>query len=169
MLSNEVISVVNENHFLYISTKKGITKLSEPINTESKPSPIIFQYARLNNDKLYYPDQILEIPSKYEYLTLNYVSLNYKSNGDINYKYKIEGIHDNWVETKDRKVQFTFLPTGGDYLFQIKAQNENGIWSPTKTLKLKFLIPFYKTLWFYIIVLHHNTFYNLENLKVYVL
>ncbi len=152
LLSNDISSVTSLNNKYYVSTKKGISIFKTSALAKNKASQVIFPYIRLDNEKTYPTSKKIIIDSKYSYLTISYISLDYKSKGDILYRYRIDGIHEDWIETKDLKVQFTFLPSGGEYLFEIMAQNEAGLWGTSSTLNLQFLLPFYKTWWFYILV-----------------
>tara|TARA_B100000795_G_scaffold259169_1_gene233879 strand:- start:1422 stop:3800 length:2379 start_codon:yes stop_codon:yes gene_type:complete len=151
LLSNDVSSVTIFKNELYIATKKGISILKTAALIKNEPSRVIFPYLRLDNEKIFLATKKIIVDSRYSYLTIRYLALNYKSKGAIAYRYKIEGIHKDWIVTQDLKVQFTFLPIGGEYLFEIMAQNEDGLWGPSSTLEFQFLSPFYKTWWFYML------------------
>ena len=152
LLSNDISSVTSYKNELYVATKKGISIFKTSDLVKNKASQVVFPYIRLDNEKMFPTSKKIIVDSKYSYLTINFISLNYKSKGAILYRYRIDGFHKDWIETKDTEKQFTFLPSGGEYLFEIMAQNEDGLWGPSSTLQLQFLIPFYKTWWFYILL-----------------
>lgn len=149
LLSSDIRSLKILDKKAYVVTAKGLSiiDLQDP-SLSKNDSRIVYQYIRLNNDKLYFPKEHIKIDPSYSYLTINFVLLNYKSHGNIHYKYKIAGIHDDWVYTQNRKVQFTVLPSNGNYLFEVMAQDETGNWSAPHQLHMEFLIPFYRTWWF---------------------
>ncbi len=149
LLSSDIRALKILNEKAYVATSEGfsIIDLQDPSLYENG-SQIVYQYIRLNNEKFYFPEDHIKVDPSYSYLTINFVLLNYKSQGNIHYKYKIAGIHDDWVYTQNRKVQFTVLPSNGNYLFEVMAQDETGNWSPPHQLHMEFLIPFYRTWWF---------------------
>lgn len=69
------------------------------------------------------------------------------------YKYRLLGYDDNWIDAKNRNyVSFTNL-SPGDYEFQVKATNYDGVWSNSATkLKICIATPFYNTWWFYLLL-----------------
>lgn len=63
------------------------------------------------------------------------------------YQYKLEGFNDDWVTTVGpaRKVTYTNLDPG-DYVFRVKASNNDGVWNEEGTsLIITVLPPFWKT------------------------
>lgn len=149
LLSSDIRSLKILDKKAYVVTTKGLSiiDLQDP-SLSKNDSRIVYQYIRLNNDKFYFPNEHIKVDPSISYLTINFVLLNYKSQGNIHYKYKIAGIHDDWVYTQNRKVQFTVLPSNGNYLFEVMAQDETGNWSDPHQLHMEFLIPFYRTWWF---------------------
>ncbi|MEZ5045548.1 MAG: histidine kinase [Chitinophagaceae bacterium] len=72
----------------------------------------------------------------------------------IKYKYKLEGYDKDWITSNERTyVSYTNLASG-DYIFKVKATNNDGIWNNDYTqLKIHIATPFYKTWWFILISL----------------
>lgn len=153
LLSNEVIGVKVKEKKVYAIHHKGISIIDTDsfVRNESLMK-VIVPYVRLDNERINLPEEKIIIGPEYSYLTINFLAINYKLEGAINYQYKISGIHNDWVTTKDRKVQFTSLPPKGTYLFEVKAQNEDGVWGEVTTLEMEFLVPFYKSWWFILLL-----------------
>lgn len=107
-----------------------------------------FEFIGLNNQKFDHPEASVTIPYEFETLSIGYVAIDYRAAGKQLYRYKIDGIHEEWVETNDKKIQFTALPDGGIYIFNVQVQQKNGSWGESSSLELNFLTPFYKTWWF---------------------
>jgi LytS/YehU family sensor histidine kinase len=57
------------------------------------------------------------------------------------------GVDTNWVSTSTRAVQYPTMPPN-NYTFEIKAKNEDGIWSKPRTLSFSIFPPFWFTWWF---------------------
>jgi len=107
------------------------------------------EFVGLNNQKDTNPSDTITIPHTFETLSIGYASLDYTAMGTTTYRYQIEGRHDQWIETKDSKIQFTALPNGGNYTFKVAAKSQNGAWGQPATIGLIFEVPFYRTTWFF--------------------
>ncbi len=95
------------------------------------------------SDKIFlnYKDRIFSI----EFTALNFI--NSKKN---KYKYKLEGFNNNWINNgNEKKVTFTNLDPG-DYVFRVKASNNDGIWSNHEaSIAISIEPPFWRTWWAY--------------------
>ncbi|WP_165876092.1 hybrid sensor histidine kinase/response regulator transcription factor [Mariniflexile fucanivorans] len=67
--------------------------------------------------------------------------------------YKLEGFNNTWIEEQSGKTTVTYTNlSAGDYVFQVKAANGDGVWSPEiKSLKIIILPPWYQTWWSYLL------------------
>ncbi len=85
-------------------------------------------------------------------IRINFTGLAYKEHGDVVYKYRLVGLDSVWQFTNARFVEFYSLPAG-DFVFEVLAQNEDGIWS-NKPAVYKFSIvpPFWQTLTFMLLM-----------------
>jgi len=83
--------------------------------------------------------------------SIQYVALNYAYAEKSEFAYKLVGLEKNWNYVKNqRSVAYRYLPPG-DYIFEVKAANQDGIWFTNyATLKIKILPPWYKTWWAYL-------------------
>ena len=87
-------------------------------------------------------------------ITFYYLAFNYLNPEKNQFAYQMVGFDKDWQYVGTKKdVTFTNL-NPGDYVFQVKASNDDGIWSknPTKII-IHIIPPFWKTRWFYILVL----------------
>ena len=64
-----------------------------------------------------------------DYVRFNFSALDYASSDKNQYRYKLEGFDDEWIDTGEfRRATYTSLPAG-DYTFTVKASNNDGIWN----------------------------------------
>jgi len=84
--------------------------------------------------------------------TLQYAALNYSFPKDGEYAYKLDGLDIDWNYVKtQRSATYRYLPPG-DYVFKVKASNQDGVWSrKIASIKIRILPPWYKTWWAYLI------------------
>lgn len=81
-------------------------------------------------------------------ITLQFVVSNYTSNRHDTFAYRLLGYNNEWYYTSDeRKVSYSNLAPG-NYTFQIKAANSDGIWNNRpSTLNIVVLPAWYATWW----------------------
>jgi diguanylate cyclase (GGDEF)-like protein len=62
-------------------------------------------------------------------IAFEFAGLDFASPDNNRYAYKLEGFDSNWIEARDvRKATYTNLPAG-QYLFKVKASNNDGVWN----------------------------------------
>ena len=78
--------------------------------------------------------------------TLGFVALNYTSPEKNQYAYMMQGLDKDWNLIKDiREVTYTSLPAG-DYIFRVKASNNDGLWNDEGvSLRITILPPWWDT------------------------
>src|SRR5699024_5753485 len=86
-------------------------------------------------------------------IVIEYVGINFTAPRQVVYQYRLKNSGEDWQQTTQRRVRYSAL-SPGDYVFQIKAQNSEGVWS-TQTASLAFtvLAPFWMRWWFILLML----------------
>jgi len=80
---------------------------------------------------------------------LEFSALNFRQPKKIKYAYKLEGLHQKWIETDhlNRKATFTDL-VPGQYIFKVKACNDDDVWGNNETqIKITILPPLWLAWW----------------------
>jgi signal transduction histidine kinase/ligand-binding sensor domain-containing protein/DNA-binding NarL/FixJ family response regulator len=91
-------------------------------------------------------------------ISFEFSALHFSSPGNIRYAYRLLGFNDQWQETGsgNRRAIYTNL-RNGEYLFQVRATNNDGVWSPEMAeLKMVIAPPLYRTIpayLFYILII----------------
>jgi len=82
--------------------------------------------------------------------SLQFAALHYVNPSRNQFAYIMEGLETEWNDVGSRHfVTYTTLPSG-NYIFRVKGSNNDGIWNEEGiSLKITILPPFYKTWWFY--------------------
>lgn len=89
---------------------------------------------------------------KQSVFTIDYVALNYTSPEKSLYSYKMEGLDNEWNNVGTHRSATYRNLSPGQYTFQVKASNQDGIWSKKITsLKIIVLPPFWRAWWAYTI------------------
>jgi signal transduction histidine kinase/ligand-binding sensor domain-containing protein/CheY-like chemotaxis protein len=82
-------------------------------------------------------------------LSFEFAALNYTLSRKNKYAYKLEGFDEDWIYPGTiRRATYTNLDPG-DYIFHVKASNNDGVWNETGTsVHLHIIPPFWQTWWF---------------------
>jgi signal transduction histidine kinase/ligand-binding sensor domain-containing protein len=97
--------------------------------------------------------ELIKLSHTENFITFEFAALHYISPDDNLYKYQLVGLDNDWIETtsKNRSVTYSNLPPG-KYIFRVKGSSFYGNWVE-KSIQIEIAPPFYRTLWFRILVL----------------
>ncbi len=97
----------------------------------------------------------LDLSWKDAVFSIEFSALDYYLPEKVRYAYRMKGVDQDWVvvPSSRRFANYTNL-TGGEYTFQVKASNSDGVWSD-KVAEMKIVIhpPFWKTSWFRLLLI----------------
>lgn len=83
------------------------------------------------------------------YVTFNYIGITTNRPKKVKYKYKLDGIDENWSTlTSSTEAPYANLPSG-TYTFRVKARNGDGYWSGEASYTFTIRPPWWKTWWAY--------------------
>ena len=83
-----------------------------------------------------------------------FTSLSYCAPPKVRFKYKLNGIDNNWIDAgSEREAVYTNLPKG-NYSFNVIASNNDGVWNEKGALLTFYVEPyFYETVFFYVLII----------------
>ncbi len=98
-------------------------------------------------------DSLISLPYSQRTVSFDFTGIEFSDAENVKLQYKMQGIDNNWIETKNPGfARYANLPPG-KYLFQIKAANSDGVWNTQiKTMQLIIITPFFMTTWFYLLI-----------------
>jgi signal transduction histidine kinase/ligand-binding sensor domain-containing protein/DNA-binding response OmpR family regulator len=147
---------INGLNFFHPDQIHNNTNLPNPVITELKiyNNPVKVTDVEKNNKAILSEviSQTKEIKLSYKENTISFEfsALSYDLPEKCQYAYKLEGIDQDWVNvTASRRFANYTKLKGGEYIFYVKAANNDGFWNPEPaSVKVIILPPFYLTLWF---------------------
>ncbi len=91
----------------------------------------------------------LELPYNQNYLSFEFSSLSYALSDKNRFAYKLYGFDENWIYSGDRRFASYSNLSPGEYIFQVKGSNSDGLWNE-KGVEITIVIkrPYWKTWWF---------------------
>ncbi|MES2733978.1 MAG: two-component regulator propeller domain-containing protein [Bacteroidota bacterium] len=95
----------------------------------------------------------LTLSYKQSVFSLEFAALNYTATEKNQYAYKLEGFDQEWNYVGNRRSATYTNLNPGEYIFRVKASNNDGVWNE-KGAMLKIIIspPYWKTWWFLTLV-----------------
>ncbi|MBS4028002.1 MAG: hypothetical protein KGZ58_05120 [Ignavibacteriales bacterium] len=124
---------IHENPFIPPIVITSFQKFNKEVALENDIS-------RTNSITLNYDENVF---------SFSFASLDFTNPFKNMYAYKLEGFDNDWVMQKDNHTAtFTHLDPG-EYIFRVKATNNDGIWNETGTaIAITIIPPYWATWWF---------------------
>jgi len=144
---------VDKDGNIWLGTVKGATKINLAYNQDNLLEPKThIDRLRVNLKDIKLKNGI-ELNYLENAIIFDYTSICLSDPQAVVYKTMLEGAHKDWQpETKQTAESFSGLPPG-KYTFKLIAKNSAGVWNK-EPVEFSFVIkpPFWKSIWFYAIV-----------------
>ena len=104
---------------------------------------------------LYLDGQIrLSLKANQSSFSIDYGAIDYLSNGQNTYQYRLKGIDNTWIQANQHTTaEFVQVPAG-KYTFEVKAANSDGVWnSEPTTLTIEIAPQIWETIGFRVAML----------------
>ena len=83
--------------------------------------------------------------------SISYTALNYTAPQQNHYAYRLVGLEEEWNYVESEKTAYYTNLDPGDYIFQVRSSNNEGIWSKEITsVAIHIHPPFYRTTYAYV-------------------
>jgi signal transduction histidine kinase/ligand-binding sensor domain-containing protein len=84
-------------------------------------------------------------------ISFEFIAIHYSNPSKNKYAYKLENYDNEWLEVGSLHTAFYPNLPPGDYVFRVKAANDQGVWNEKGvSVKITVLPPWWKTLWAYL-------------------
>jgi signal transduction histidine kinase/ligand-binding sensor domain-containing protein len=144
----------NQNN-IWFGTSEGLIKLlPQDYSTRQIPPIPHIDAIYINKVKIRYSDNITLKPGNYE-IKIEYTGINLSDPEVVNYQTFLEGYSQNWSDISFRRMVVYEKVGYGQYVFKLRAFNEDDVTpkEPPLTLKIRIKKPFYLSGWFYLIMI----------------
>lgn len=131
----------------------------DELNDEIKSPELVFtDFTVLNKpyelaNDIAYTDEITLTYKDY-FFSIDFAVLDFTNPDQNSFEYKLEGFNDGWVSIGNKhQITFTNL-NAGEYTLLVKGANSDGVWCKEPlALKITIVPPFWKTKWFYSLII----------------
>jgi ligand-binding sensor domain-containing protein len=152
LLTNEVNYMIKFKHKLWLAHNNGISIFNpDEIHDNKTPPPVYITSILVNEVNLNTRENVM-LTHNENHLVISYNGLSFKNPGDIEYKYRLEGLDTNWIYTHYTSADFQNIKTG-KYRFVVYTKNNDGYWS-TEPATFEFVIEpaWWQTWWFRVLI-----------------
>lgn len=134
---------------LRFATSKGVVLINPGTLAFNKiPPPLHFESA-VADEKTLNDKEGNRLPHDYKKLVFRYTAISFIAPEKVTFKRKLVGFDEDWIEEKNlRSATYPRLPPG-QYEFQVKAANNDGVWNEVPVVIAFEVMPaFWQTAWF---------------------
>jgi signal transduction histidine kinase/streptogramin lyase len=94
------------------------------------PPPVHVE-ALIADRKTYTPGAVLDLPALTRDLEIDYTALSFTVPQQVRFRYKLDGHDADWQDAGTRRQAFYSDLPPGEYLFNVMAANNDGVWNET--------------------------------------
>jgi ligand-binding sensor domain-containing protein len=140
---------------LYFGGNNGFNFFDpQQLKPDSQIAPVVITQFKLFDSLIKGANELKEIVLKHNqnYFSFEFSSLSYYNPSKNQYRYKLEGVDEEWINSGSRHyVAYTNIDPG-TYTFKVKGTNNDGVWNEEGTyVSIIIKPPWWKTLLFRIV------------------
>lgn len=155
----------SENKNIWVGTRSGAVSVSEVGEAKSavefypeiRDIDLFFEpnkWSGIDQDKWELLPSSLKLKHDQNYLTFHFGAISSGNPKDLYYRYKLKGQDKNWIAANDRYEAIFTNIAHGDFTFQLQVSDKANFENiEQRDFPLKIAAPFYKTLWFWALVI----------------
>ncbi|MEO6286965.1 MAG: triple tyrosine motif-containing protein [Dyadobacter sp.] len=147
---NTVPAYRHQDGTIFFTGAKGITYFNpKDLKTNSFVPPVSITDIHVMGAPYSTDKNELRLTHKQNFVDFEFVALNFTSAAKNQYRYKMDGIDEEWIDAgTKRSANYTNLPPGG-YTFTVIGSNNDGVWNKKgASVKIMILPPWWATWWF---------------------
>ena len=152
---------------LWFATGKGLAMIvPDEVSPNPLPPPVKIEEMLLDGEPLKLPlapeeissvlfpgaasgiRRLLTIPPGGRQFEFRYTGLSLANPTRVTFRYRLEGLHEDWIDAGTRRSAFYTHLSPGNYTFRVAARNADGVWNEKgAALLLRILPHFWQTWW----------------------
>jgi ligand-binding sensor domain-containing protein/serine phosphatase RsbU (regulator of sigma subunit) len=150
---NPNAACIDKNGNLWFGTIMGAVRFNPNEETPNTLAPL----TKVTGLKIQLQDAPFPVDNIFTYkqnnITFKFIGVSLTSPDKIRYEYTLEGFDHGWIPAKSlQEAVYTNLPAG-DYIFKVRAYNNNDVCSENAAYSFKVKPPFWQTALFYLLVI----------------
>ncbi|MBC8094941.1 MAG: ATP-binding protein [Akkermansiaceae bacterium] len=145
-----------DGHFWFPTTRGLVSIDPENVTTNLLAPPVLIEHMVVDDQPVDHRKRAgrpLEIDPGGRRFEFKYAGLSFVAPEKVLFRYRMEGLEENWVEAGTKRVvNYSFIPPG-KYTFRVTACNNDGVWNETGAQVAFVVLPhFWQRTWFRMLV-----------------
>lgn len=141
---------------LWFGTLRGAVWIDPArLRTNLVPPPVHIEDVLVDGNSISAKDGTAPLPAKIQiaagrhYFEFKFCALSFVSSDNIIFKWRLQGLDENWVNGGARRsASYGYIPPG-TYVFEVSACNNDGVWADAPASVAVSVLPyFWQTWWF---------------------
>ena len=136
---------------LWFASSKGLFAVDPArIQTNTLVPPVVLDSVRVDGKIVQSHASAVtkELPPDHERLEFRFTALSFTAPGKVHFKYRLEGIDKDWIETRSRSAEYSRL-SPGFYRFRVIGCNNDDVWNKTGASLAFVVAPFFWQTWWF--------------------
>ena len=129
---------------VWIGTSQGLSHFRPAWSEDTGAPPVAITRARLGADRFDLAENPAT-PYRGRLLQIGFAGLTYRNEERVRFRYRLAGMHDDWIETDQRKAEYPALEPGA-YKFEVMAR-ARAAWSAPARFAFQIVPPWWQTWW----------------------
>lgn len=146
LLSNEVFYVCSFKDQIWAASAKGVSYWQRDWVPAKREVKVAIDHVTANGKKISH-EAHSTLEARQNQLQFSFSGISYQN--PIQYQYRLQGLHSNWINTTDQKASYASLKPG-DYVFELRAKSDSEIYS---IIALTIMPPLWLRPWFISLIL----------------
>lgn len=146
--SSEVFDIEVVDSIIYVATANGVAWFHSSFMEEKDSTDINHYLSIQSTDVNYHPvikEQLVDLRYDENRLTVLYEAISFKSNHELLYRYKLEGLENKWNYTASLQAIYPSIPFGSfNFILQVKNKYGGNWFSNQIQIPVKIHPPFYR-------------------------
>ena len=149
LISDMVNTVFVIKDTVYVGSASGLNYFDERLIDENSICKFKLDAISVSGTRIAFDSSEIKLKNKDNNIRFDFVAISYKSDGKINYYYKLDGVDTAWKTTTQNSLEYQTLPSGA-YTMQLFAINKFGVKSETDIIKFSIEKKLIEKSWFII-------------------
>ncbi|HMY73969.1 MAG TPA: two-component regulator propeller domain-containing protein, partial [Blastocatellia bacterium] len=137
----------------WFPTQDGVAIVDpRQVTKNSLPPPVALEECLLDRRSVDWR-QGVQIQPGQSSLEINYTGLSFHKTARVRFRYRLEGLENDWIEAGTRRTAYYSHLPSGNYTFRVIAANSDGVWNTEgRSLRISVIPPVYRRWWFVLCV-----------------
>jgi len=139
--------LLDDDGSVWIGTNRGLSRFSPNDTLFQRKPPGVALTGVLVGGEAADSSGLVSVPFDQRSIRIGFHTLSFSRRHATRFRYRLRGLDNNWVETREREVLFSNL-SAGSYEFEVQA-GTGGEWnSESAVVRFRILSPWWRTAWF---------------------